>query len=122
MKFRRVTENADLIPAILSALAHYPDVFAFQVKAEAKRGKRSIVPKGTADILGLLARWHGLEHEKVGIGFAIETKLSHPNLHTCPSCTAQRAWRKEWERRGGLYVFARSPQEAIDGLLGRRAA
>jgi hypothetical protein len=58
----------------------------------------------------------------LGRAFAIETKLSHPTCTPARSCTAQRVWRKEWEKRGGLYVLARSPQEAIDGLLGRRAA
>jgi hypothetical protein len=132
MKFRRVTENADLIPSILAALAHYPDVFAFQVKAEAKRGKRSIVPKGTADILGVKNAGRlrrqvpgsallSVEYT-VGQAFAIETKLSHRVTCLCLSCKAQRLWRFQWEKRGGLYVLARSPQEAIDGLLGRRAA
>jgi hypothetical protein len=53
---------------------------------------------GTADLLGC---WHGR-------AIAIETKASHKDNCKCPSCTAQRDWRKAWERAGGLYVFVRS--------------
>jgi hypothetical protein len=134
MIFRRATENNSLIPAIVGALNFYPDVLASRSKAEGRKGQRLVVPKGTADILGISAN---VRHEftsmvggspflvrsqKLGHGFAIETKWTHRPTCKCDSCEAQRGWRIEWEKRGGLYVLARSPQEAIDGLMGRRAA
>jgi hypothetical protein len=133
MIFRRATENNALIPAIVAALAFYPDVMAFPVKGEGAHGKRLVVPKGTADILGIRAKClhEGQDHvrgthlrcfRQVGLGFAIETKWTHRPTCKCDSCEAQRTWRGEWEKRGGLYILARSPQEAIDGLMGRRAA
>jgi hypothetical protein len=132
MIFRRATENNALIPAIVAALRHYPEVMAFPVKGEGARGQRLVVPKGTADILGV--KYAGMfttpvpgsaflvRSQKLGHGFAIETKWTHRPTCKCDSCEAQRDWRGEWEKRGGLYVLARSPQEAIDGLMGRRAA
>lgn len=139
MRFRRVTENNTLIPGILEALLYLPEVFAFQVKAEARRGERSIVPKGTADILGvhlqligkritrdtLLPAGFGAPNplvHRIGQAFAIETKWTHRTACKCKSCVAQRTWRELWEKRGGLYILAQSPREAIDGLMGRRAA
>lgn len=57
--------------------------------------------KGTADLLG---SWHGR-------AIAVETKASHRDGCKCPSCDAQRTWRAEWERAGGLYIFARSVKD-----------
>lgn len=132
MRFRRATENNSLIPAIVEALNFFPDVFAFRVEAEGRKGLRRLVPKGTADILGVLRAGRARQQVPgsallsaeytVGRAFAIETKWSHTWSCGCASCKAQRSWRLEWEKRGGLYVLARSPQEAIDGLMGRRAA
>jgi hypothetical protein len=143
MIFRRATENNALIPAIVGAVNMFPEFLCFPVKGEGARGKRLVVPKGTADILGLRAvlvaigqaitRASLLPGEfgapnpmatqlRVGQAFAIETKWTHRPTCKCASCKAQRGWRGEWEKRGGLYVLARSPQEAIDGLMGRRAA
>lgn len=131
MIFRRATENNSLIPAIVGALNFYPDVLAFRVEAEGRKGQRRLVPKGTADILGVKRTelHHGLRSIEGPVGafgwgqaFAIETKATHRPTCKCKSCEAQRTWRIEWEKRGGLYVLARSPQQAIDGLMGRRAA
>lgn len=129
MKFRRVTENNTLIPGILDALAFYPDVFAFRVESEGTRGRRPAVPKGTADILGVVRSLiaHGLSSitsgpmgpQAVGRAFAVETKVSHGlncGRKAC-SCADQRLWRAEWEKRGGLYILAETTQAAVDGVL-----
>lgn len=139
MKFRRVTENNTLIPGILDALAFYPDVFAFRVESEGTRGRRPAVPKGTADILGVVKRRlvmplsspgpsliPGVLDVKAshrlllyGQSFAVETKDSHGlncGRKAC-SCADQRLWRTEWEKRGGLYILAETTQAAVDGVL-----
>jgi hypothetical protein len=124
MRFRRATENNSLIPSIVEAVNFFPDFLCFPVKGEGARGKRLVVPAGTADILGVRRSMltSQLVNYELGQAFAVECKGTHLWSCGCDSCVAQRAWRIEWEKRGGLYILARSPQEAIDGLMGRRAA
>lgn len=131
MKFRRVTENNTLIPGILTAFEFYPDVLAFRVEAEGRKGQRRLMPKGIADILGVRGREVRAELSRnmlvpgalnfasitIGHAFAVETKASHRPKCKCESCTAQREWRAQWEKRGGIYVLARTVQDAVDGVL-----
>lgn len=121
---KRRTENNDLIPAVLTALAHMPEVFAFSVKAEARKGQRRIVPKGTADILGVVCCRvvFAPEVSAYGRGLAIETKASHRDACKCDSCVAQRDFRTDWESRGGLYLKVRTVEEVIVAIRGRAAA
>lgn len=116
MKFRRVTENNTLIPGVLDAFAFYPAIYAFRVEAEGRKGQRRLMPKGIADILGVHCRL-STHATLFGLAFAVETKVSHPPKCKCESCTAQREWRGEWEKRGGLYILARTVQQAVDGVL-----
>lgn len=135
MRFKRVTENNTLIPAILGALDFYREqVYAFRVEAEGRRGLRRLMPKGTADILGVVRTLvgHGFTSitagpvgpQAVGRAFAIETKGTHGldcGRKKC-SCVDQREWRKDWERCGGLYILADTAQQAVNALLDPVAA
>lgn len=124
MRFARVTENNGVIPSILKALEFYPDVYAFRVESEGTRGRRPAVPKGTADILGVLRRQHFAPDVICGNAFAIETKASHGvdcGRKKC-SCVDQREWRKDWEKAGGLYILATTAQQAVDGIMGKADA
>lgn len=127
---RRRTENNELIPAVLAALAHMPEVFAFPVRLGVRGKLRvKVVPRGTPDILGL---WRGgcqqlsafgsvLCGGSIGRGLAIETKASHSDSCKCDSCAAQRAFRIDWESRGGLYLKIRSVEQVVQAIRGKAA-
>lgn len=59
---------------------------------------------GSADLIGLLV--------PSGRGLAIEVKSARGRLSS-----EQMAWRGAWERAGGLYVLARTPEEALDAIV-----
>jgi hypothetical protein len=59
---------------------------------------------GSADLIGLLV--------PSGRGIAIEVKTPIGKLSP-----TQIAWRGAWERAGGLYILARSVEQAIDGII-----
>lgn len=59
-------------------------------------------PPGTPDLLGVLAP---------GRAFAIETKsLKGPHRER------QKDFQKAWERRGGIYILARTMDDVYSGL------
>ena len=57
---------------------------------------------GQADVAGMIE------------GRAIEVEVKRPGEY---QNKAQRNWQEAVERAGGIYVVARSVQDAIDGLL-----
>lgn len=67
-------------------------------KGKAGTGLFKAAPKGTADILGVCC----------GVPMAIEVKRDDQE-HQTPE---QRAWQAMHEAAGGVYVVARSPNEA----------
>lgn len=96
--------------AILLALGDREDVLAwnapvgtFRAFDDPSRVVR-VGPAGRADIIGVVA----------GRALAIEVKTPTGRLRP-----DQERWRDEFEKVGGLWVLARSPEEALDAL--RRA-
>lgn len=71
------------------------------IAAMASRGMVKSLPKGTADIIGCVD----------GRAVAIEVKT--PNDRLSP---AQRKFRDAWERAGGIYIEARSVDQAMREL------
>lgn len=67
-------------------------------RGEVGTGLFKAAPKGTADILGVCC----------GVAMAIEVKRDEQE-HQTPD---QRAWQAMHETAGGVYVVARSPNEA----------
>lgn len=84
------------------ALAWNAPVGTFRAFDDPSRVIR-IGPVGRADIIGVVA----------GRALAIEVKTATGRLHA-----DQQRWREAFEKVGGLWVLARSPEEAMDALRG----
>lgn len=121
------------------ALGMRDDIFMFRINVgvfrplhgDQKRAIRS-APDGTPDLLGVkamsvpsvldillreelspttmmrLCEWIG---EVAGQAFAIEVKAARGQQRE-----AQKNWQKAWEKRGGIYVLARSVEDVYKGL------
>jgi hypothetical protein len=59
-------------------------------------------PEGTPDLLGVISP---------GRAFAIEVKAPKGRQRE-----AQAAWQMAWEKRGGIYILARSVADVYKGL------
>lgn len=90
------------------ALGQRDDIMLFRINVGKFRpldgGARVIqsAPEGTPDLLGVMSP---------GRAFAIEVKTDKGKQRT-----AQVAWQNAWEKRGGLYVLARSLEDVYRGL------
>jgi hypothetical protein len=60
-----------------------------------------VAPSGIGDIMG----------QFYGLAVAIETKTATGTLRI-----SQKRFRDAWERRGGIYIVARSPEQAVEAL------
>lgn len=100
--------EAALQQQIRLALGTREDIMAFRINVGKFRpldgGPRVIqsAPEGTPDILGVI---------RPGRAFAIEVKAP-----TGKQRTAQVAWQHAWEKRGGIYILARSLDDVYRGL------
>lgn len=91
------------------ALGMRDDIFLFRINVgvfrplhgDQKRAIRS-APDGTPDLLGVM---------HPGRAFAIEVKTAKGQQRE-----AQRNWQKAWEKRGGIYVLARSVEDVYKEL------
>ena len=91
------------------ALGMRDDIFMFRINVgvfrplhgDQKRAIRS-APDGTPDLLGVMAP---------GKAFAIEVKTARGQQRD-----AQKNWQKAWEKRGGIYILARSVEDVYKGL------
>lgn len=91
------------------ALGMRDDIFMFRINVgvfrplhgDQKRAIRS-APDGTPDLLGVIAP---------GRAFAIEVKTGRGQQRD-----AQKNWQKAWEKRGGIYILARSVEDVYKGL------
>lgn len=91
------------------ALGMRDDIFMFRINVgvfrplhgDQKRAIRS-APDGTPDLLGVKAP---------GQAFAIEVKTARGQQRD-----AQKAWQRAWEKRGGIYILARSVDDVYKGL------
>ena len=90
------------------ALGQRDDIMLFRINVGKFRpmegGARVIqsAPEGTPDLLGVISP---------GRAFAIEVKTD-----TGKQRTAQVAWQNAWEKRGGIYILARSVEDVYRGL------
>lgn len=91
------------------ALGMRDDIFMFRINVgvfrplhgDQKRAIRS-APDGTPDLLGVKAP---------GQAFAIEVKTARGQQRD-----AQIKWQRAWEKRGGIYILARSVDDVYKGL------
>jgi len=90
------------------ALGTRDDVMMFRINVGKFRpldgGKRVIqsAPNGTPDLLGVI---------HPGRAFAIEVKAQRGRQHE-----DQAAFQRAWEKRGGIYILARSIADVYTGL------
>ena len=91
------------------ALGMRDDIFMFRINVgvfrplhgDQKRAIRS-APDGTPDLMGVMTP---------GRAFAIEVKTARGQQRE-----AQKNWQKAWEKRGGIYVLARSVEDVYKAL------
>ena len=91
------------------ALGMRDDIFMFRINVgvfrplhgDQRRAIRS-APDGTPDLIGVIIP---------GRAFAIEVKAAKGQQRE-----AQKNWQKAWEKRGGIYILARSVDDVYKGL------
>jgi len=91
------------------ALGMRDDIFMFRINVgvfrplhgDQRRAIRS-APDGTPDLIGVM---------QPGRAFAIEVKAAKGQQRE-----AQKNWQKAWEKRGGIYILARSVDDVYKGL------
>ena len=103
-------KEAVLQQNIRLALGMRDDIFMFRINVGVFRpidgpSQRVIrsAPEGTPDLMGVLAP---------GRAFAIEVKAPRGKQQD-----AQKNWQDAWEKRGGIYVLARSLEDVYAGLM-----
>lgn len=100
--------EAVLQQEIRLALGQRQDIMMFRINVGKFRpldgGPRVIqsAPEGTPDLLGVIAP---------GRAFAIEVKAQRGKQRQ-----VQVAWQVAWEKRGGIYILARSLNDVYNGL------
>ena len=91
------------------ALGLRDDVFMFRINVGKFRpldGSKRVIqsaPEGTPDLMGVLSPG--------GRAFGIEVKTA-----TGQQREAQKRWQEAWEKRGGIYILARSLEDVYRGL------
>lgn len=100
--------EAVLQQEIRLALGQRQDIMMFRINVGKFRpldgGPRVIqsAPEGTPDLLGVISP---------GRAFAIEVKAPRGKQRD-----VQVAWQVAWEKRGGIYILARSLDDVYKGL------
>lgn len=100
--------EAVLQQEIRLALGQRQDIMMFRINVGKFRpldgGARVIqsAPEGTPDLLGVMTP---------GRAIAIEVKAQRGKQRT-----VQVAWQNAWEKRGGIYILARSLEDVYKGL------
>jgi len=100
--------EAVLQQEIRLALGMRDDIFMFRINVGKFRplegGPRVIqsAPEGTPDLMGVMTP---------GRAFGIEVKTAKGKQRD-----AQKKWQEAWEKRGGLYILARSLEDVYRGL------
>lgn len=103
-----MTTEAVLQQEIRLALGSRDDVMMFRINVGKFRpldgGQRVIqsAPTGTPDLLGVIVP---------GRAFAIEVKAPRGRQRE-----EQIAWQRAWEKRGGIYILAKSLADVYAGL------
>lgn len=103
-----MAETEDVTVPVLIALTALPGGMFYRQNTGTFRtmdGKRivKVSANGIADIMGCYR----------GRGVAVETKTKDGRLRQ-----SQRLFRAAWERGGGAYIVARSPDEAVAKVTG----
>jgi hypothetical protein len=131
-----MTSEAVIQQNIRLALGQRDDIMMFRINVGKFRplegGARVIqsAPEGTPDLLGVMAVRACVINERVraaapidgstgdiimpkifGRAFAIEVKAEKGRQGV-----AQVAWQNAWEKRGGIYILARSVEDVYQGL------
>ena len=104
-----MSSEAVIQQKIRLALGMRDDIFMFRINVgvfrpmhgDQRRAIRS-APDGTPDLLGVKAP---------GLAFGIEAKAAKGTQRE-----AQKNWQKAWEKRGGIYILARSVEDVYKGL------
>lgn len=104
-----MSSEAVIQQQIRLALGMRDDIFMFRINVgvfrpmhgDQRRAIRS-APDGTPDLLGVKAP---------GLAFGIEVKTAKGAQRE-----AQKNWQKAWEKRGGIYILARSVEDVYKGL------
>jgi hypothetical protein len=103
-----VSSEAHLQQEIRLALGQRDDIFMFRINVGKFRpldgGARVIqsAPEGTPDLMGVMTP---------GKAFGIEVKAQRGQQRD-----AQKKWQAAWEKRGGIYILAKSLQDVCEGL------
>jgi len=104
-----MSSEAVLQQEIRLALGLRDDIMMFRINVGVFRplegDQRRVIrsaPEGTPDLLGVMSP---------GRAFAIEVKAPKGRQRE-----AQAAWQGAWEKRGGIYVLARSLADVYKGL------
>lgn len=103
-----MSSEAVLQQNIRLELGQRDDVMLFRINVGKFRpldgGKRVIqsAPEGTPDLLGV---------KSPGRAFAIEVKAPRGSQRE-----AQKRWQEAWEKRGGIYILAKSLADVYKGL------
>jgi len=115
-----VSSEATLQQQIRLALGMRDDIMMFRINVGTflpmsgpKRAIKS-APDGTPDLLGVIRREFAMiDVPPIGIGqaFGIEVKSQKGRQRE-----AQRAFQVAWEKRGGIYILARSLEDVYRGL------
>jgi hypothetical protein len=104
-----MSSEAVIQQKIRLALGMRDDIFMFRINVgvfrpmhgNQQRAIRS-APDGTPDLLGV---------KTPGLAFGIEVKAAKGTQRE-----AQKNWQKAWEKRGGIYILARSVEDVYKGL------
>lgn len=101
--------EAVLQQEIRLALGMRDDIFMFRINVGKFRplegDQRRVIqsaPEGTPDLMGVI---------QPGKAFGIEVKTKRGQQRD-----AQKKWQEAWEKRGGIYILARSLEDVARGL------
>ena len=100
--------EAVLQQQIRLALGQRPDIMMFRINVGKFRPLDGVprvsqsAPEGTPDLLGVITP---------GRAFAIEVKAQRGQQRKI-----QAAWQAAWEKRGGIYILAKSLDDVYRGL------
>lgn len=102
-----MNETVDVTQPVLVAVTQLPGAIFWRQNQGTFRtldGRRVVSATSITGIADILGAYRARP-------VAIETKTRSPELRK-----TQSIFRKNWEGAGGIYIVARSPEEAIAGL------
>ena len=100
--------HGDQRRAIRSAPDGTPDLLGVKAKTIPPILKSLLTEELSASTMMKLCEWVG---ESIGQAFGIEVKTEKGKQRDC-----QISWQRAWEKRGGIYILARSLEDVYRGL------